>query len=164
MRGNRTNIVFKGLLFIAVLFLFSSCMTYQDIEFKKVNSYSMGQVKNGRVNFIMNVRVFNPNWYKIKIVKGEMDLSLGGNDAGQAYLTEKIKLKGKEERDYDIIVEADFQQLTKAVLAAGLSVLITKTAVFRMKGWIKGRVFVFGKKFPVEFKENIDLNQFKKNN
>lgn len=163
MRGKRNNLIFKGLLFTAVLF-FSSCMTYKDLEFKNMNSCSMGKVKDGKVNFILNVRVYNPNWYKIKVINGEMDLSIGGNDAGKAHLSEKIKLRGKEERDYQILVEADFRQLTKALLASSISVMINKSATIKMKGWVKGRVFVVGKKFPVEFKENVSLDQFKNNN
>jgi LEA14-like dessication related protein len=163
--GNRDYILIKGLLFSAVLFLFSSCVFgYKEIEFRQINSFNMGKVNDGKVSFNMNVLVHNPNWYKIKIIKGEMDLTLGGNDAGTATLSEKVKLKGNEERDYDVIIEADYRQLTRAILSSGLSALITKKAIFKVKGWIKGRVFVFGKRFPVEMSESIDLNQFKLKN
>jgi hypothetical protein len=32
-----------------------------------------------------------------------------------------------------------------------------------VKGWIKGRVFVFGKKVDVEIKETVDIDQLKLN-
>ncbi len=152
----------KGLsALLAILFLFSSCLSYDQIDLKKVNNLQVNEFTREKMVVTFNVRLHNPNGYKIKIVKGDLDLFIGGTEAGKARLSKKVKLKKRSEEDYDIIVEADLKDLGKALLNSSLTIALTRSAPVKIKGWIKGRVFVFGKKFRVEFKENVDLSKFK---
>ena len=158
-----TRLFHKSLIILATCFVFSSCFTYDDIEFKEVNSTNIRQLNKEKTSLVLNVKLSNPNNYKIKVVKSDLDLFIGGTSAGKAVLTEKIILKKKSEEDYDIIIEINPKELTKALLNNGLSLLFQKTAQVKVKGWIKGRVFMFGKKVDVEFKHNVDVGNLKLN-
>lgn len=111
----------------------------------------------------MNVKLNNPNRYKIKVIKADLDLFVGGTAAGKALLTEKVILKKKSEDDYDVIVEINPKDLTKALLSNALGIAFQKKVQVKVKGKVKGRVFIFGKNIDVEFKENIDVGSLKLN-
>lgn len=152
-----------ALLLFSVSLIFSSCFTYNDIEFKSVNSTEVRKLKLEKTVLVMNVKLNNPNRYKIKVIKADLDLFVGGTAAGKALLTEKVILKKKSEDDYDVIVEINPKDLTKALLSNALGIAFQKKVQVKVKGKVKGRVFIFGKNIDVEFKENIDVGSLKLN-
>lgn len=151
-----------GSLILLTTLFFISC-SYEEIEFKNVNDTRVRDLANEKTAIVLNVRLQNPNGYNIKVVKADLDLFIGGTAAGKAVLTEKIKLRKRAEDDYDVIINVDKKEMLKAIAKSGLNILFSKSVQIKVKGWIKGRVFMFGRKFPVEIKHNVDLNNLKLN-
>ncbi|MFZ5555078.1 MAG: LEA type 2 family protein [Bacteroidota bacterium] len=157
------NLPAKAILpLVIAFFLFSSCGSYEQIDFGKVNDFRVNEMSGGKMQLVLNVTIDNPNKFTIKVVKSELDLEIGGNSAGKITLGEKVKIKKKKEQNYDIVVEADSGEVTAAVMKTALSSLTSKKVKIKVKGWVKGRVFIFGKKENVEFKHDIDLDNLKK--
>jgi LEA14-like dessication related protein len=147
---------------MAALFLFDSCR-FEEVEFKKVEYVSVNNVNKKRIQIKLGMNLYNPNAFKIKVVDADLDLFIGGAEAGKADLMNKIILRKKREQTADILIEADYDKVFKAVAQSGLQLLFTKKIQVKVKGWIKGRVFVFGKKVDVEIKETVDIDQLKLN-
>lgn len=157
----RTVFSFRLLLVGAAFFLLQACMSYEDVEFKNVQRVNFNKVSKDELRITLGVTLNNPNNYKIKVVKSDLALTIGGVDAGKAKLKQKVILKKKNESVYDVIIEADPKAIGKAALASGISMAITGKVNVGVKGWIKGRVFIFGKKFDVEFKQQVDMKDLK---
>lgn len=146
---------------MAALFLFGSCMTYEDVEFRKVQSVNFNRTAGDELLITMGVELFNPNGYKIKVVKSDLDLVIGGTSAGKAQLKKKVIIQKRKEGTYDVIIQADQKAIGKALLSSGLGALFTGKVQVGVKGWVKGRVFIFGKKFDVDFKQSVDMKDLK---
>lgn len=145
---------------VALMFFGSSCKV-QELDFNGVNDFSVGSLKSDNIEVTINVKLDNPNNFKIKVVKAKLDLFIGSNEAGVASLEDKITIKKKTEDNYDIIITTDREQLMSAALKSALSTLGNGKMTVKVKGWVKGRVWGIGKKIDVEFKENIDMDMLK---
>lgn len=109
----------------------------------------------------MNVKIDNPNSFNIKIGKSDLTLYVMGNDAGKVELEETITLEKNAEQDYDITVLFDKEKLMNAAMASGLSILTSGKVTLRVRGWVKGKAYGFGKKVDVDFKESISTKELK---
>lgn len=147
-------------VFMALIFFGSSCKI-QEPEFKGVNDVSVGSFESEKIEITINVKLDNPNNFKIKVIKANLDLLVGGNEAGVAHLDKKVIIKKKTEDNYDIIISTDKDQLMSAGLKAVIPSLATGKVTVKVKGWVKGRVWGIGKKIDVEFKENVDMDMLK---
>ena len=154
---------FTLLFFIFFYSLFTGCLTYKDVEMHQVNSVQVNELNKGSLVFVFNVRLENQNLNSIKIKCADLKLYIGGTEAGNALLMDKVVMRKKSEKDYDIRIETDTKQITKALANSALNILINKSVPVKVKGEIKAKVFIFGKKFPVEFKDNVDLKHLKLN-
>ena len=146
---------------VVAIFFFSSCGSYENIEFGKVNDFRMNNKTNGKMELVLKVKINNPNDFNIKVVKSEFDLEIGGNSAGKITLSEKVKIKKNKDEEYEIIVEADKGEVTAAMMKTAFSSLASKKVHLKAKGWVKGRVFIFGKKEEVDFKHEFNLDDLK---
>lgn len=164
LRNNFTVIQFAKVLTPLVLFisLFSSCASYEEIEFGKVNDFRTNPKENGKVDLVLKMNINNPNNFSIKVVKCDFELEIGGNSAGKITLGEKVKIVKNKEQEYEIIVEADKGDVTSAMMKTAFTSMASKKVHLKAKGWVKGRVFIFGKKENVEFKHEFDLDDMKK--
>lgn len=146
---------------IAALLFFGVSCKIQEPEFKGVNDFSVGSLDSDKIEITINVKLNNPNNFKIKVIKANMDLLVGGNEAGVAKLEEKVIIKKKAEDNYDIIISTDKDKLMSAGMKAIIPSLASGKVSVKVKGWVKGRVWGIGKKIDVEFKENVDIDMLK---
>jgi len=146
---------------VLALFFFSSCGSYENIEFGKVNDFRMNQKSNGKMELVMKVSINNPNNFNIKVIKSEFNLEIGGNNAGKITLSEKVKIKKNKDEEYEVVVEADKGDVTAAMMKTAFSSLASKKVQLKAKGWVKGRVFIFGKKEEVDFNHEFNLDDIK---
>lgn len=147
---------------IVTLFLFSSSCKIHDLDFNGVEDYSIGSLQSDNIELTVKVKLDNPNSFKIKVIKADLNLFIGGNEAGKAKLKDKVIIKNKKEDVYDITIVTNKKQLMGAAFKAAIPSLASGKVEVKVAGNIKGRVFCFGKKIPVEFKEKVDTNIFKK--
>ena len=145
---------------VALMFFGSSCKI-QELEFNGVNDVSVGSMTSDDIEVTINVKLDNPNNFKIKVVKAKLDLFIGGAEAGTADLGDKIIIKKKTEDNYDIIISTDREQLMSAALKSALTSFGSGKITVKVKGWVKGRVWGIGKKIDIEFKENVDMDMLK---
>jgi LEA14-like dessication related protein len=149
-----------GAVFVFAVAGFSSC-AIQDVEFVKMNNYSVSKLSDNEAQITLNVKLDNPNNFKIKITKANLDLTVGGNNAGKVDIVDKITLRKKAEDDYDIVIEVDPEKIMSAALKSGVSILLSGKVVVRVKGWVKGRAFGIGAKVDVDESHEIDGEKIK---
>ena len=80
---------------VALMFFGSSCKI-QELEFNGVNDVSVGSMTSDDIEVTINVKLNNPNNFKIKVVKAKLDLFIGGTEAGTADLGHKLSSRKKQ--------------------------------------------------------------------
>mgnify|MGYP003579179939 CR=1 FL=1 len=98
------------------------------------------------------VDVDNPNTFNIWLKKGNFDIILGKEKVGKIKTIGKVTLKKQKHEIYTIKGEAEIDPnspLMEMILNGGKGKRVT------IKGTLKGGVFIFGKKFEVEFDDNL---------
>ena len=77
-----------------LLFLATSCFDLP--EFKGASNFKMGELRSNKVNFSLDVNVFNPNGYGIKVRPSEFDVFIGKDYVGKAKLQKSFKMRRKK--------------------------------------------------------------------
>jgi LEA14-like dessication related protein len=145
---------------ILYCFLFTSLLlscNIQDVELVKVNGYNVGQSSSDKIKLTLNMRIDNPNNFKIAVKKTDLNLFVSGSDAGKIILEEKIIILKKTETDYDFVLIADQKHVSRAVVQAGIGIALTGKVNINVKGWIKGKVFGIGKKIDIDEKQSLSI-------
>lgn len=149
--------MFRNTLYIfAALTCITSC-NVQDVEMVNVNSYNIGRSSDDKIRLILNIKIDNPNNFKINVKKTDLNLFVSGSDAGKIVLEDNIILLKKTEADYDFVLIADQKQVSKAIVQAGIGIALTGKVNINVKGWIKGKVFGIGKKIDIDEKQSLSI-------
>ena len=146
------------LLFLFLAFTLSGCFEYQDVEFKEVNNFKMGSLKEGKVTFDIDATLFNPNVYAITVKPSEVDVFVGDDYIGIAKLLRKVKMKKKETALYSIPLELT---LEKGAMFKLMRYITKKEITLRVKGKVKGSVLGFSKKIEINEKKTIRTKDLK---
>ena len=138
----------KRFAFLLTLVLFlSSCASFEAPEFRGGESFKLGKIEGKTIHFNAGGKVYNGNWFGIKIKPSEFNVYLDNDFMGTVRLEKKVKLKRKRETDLNASFKAELEDgaMLKAMrLGSGNEVKI------RLQGKAKAGVFVFSKKFEVD--------------
>jgi LEA14-like dessication related protein len=151
--------IFPFIVFVSISFFFTSCFSYKEIELGDVENVRLNKVSGGGLEIKSDMLINNPNNYKIKIKKIEADVLVNGKKVGKIELNKKIVLPKKSEQMQTFTVNTQLSDL----LSAAPTVLFGGPVLLQLKGYIKGKVFIFSKKFPLDEERTIspkDLNIF----
>lgn len=144
-------------LFLLISLLLSSCFEYKEVEVEKVSNVSVESFSTKGITIGIDLKINNPNRYKISIVDSNLELFVDNRKIGSAKLKEKIVLQKKSNEIHHVTVETNLKQLLSSALPTLLG-LITKTDIeLGVKGDIKARAKSLSKKFPLDFKERVQL-------
>jgi len=150
------------LIILFTLLIFSSCISFKELEFKGMNGYEMGKLSGSEVSFTLKPIVYNPNIYALKVKKSVLDLEVEGKNFGKIYLEKKISAKGRKMAELQVPLRIE---LESGAMLKAMPLMLKDSVRVVLKGDLKGGMLVFSKKFPVEFDKKISpkmLNPFKK--
>ncbi len=151
------------LTFFALLFLFSSCLEFDDVKFKGIESVKFPKIDQKEILIDLSLKLDNPNNYKIKIKPSVLDVYIGGVLMGQVHLNEKFVIKKNQENSYSTQLKC---KLEDGVLFSLMKFATMKELSVQFKGQVKGSVYGINKKVAVDETKSIDgsmLNIFGKN-
>lgn len=142
------NIFFAFSLF----FVLTSCATFQEPEFRKLDDMHLGKIDGKAINFTVDATVFNPNWYALKVKKSNVDVFLEGQLIGKLYLDDKVKMKGKGESNLSVPMR---MELVEGAMITLMRYALKSNVQLRLTGKVKGGVFFISKKFPVDEQRTV---------
>lgn len=131
--------------------LFVCCKPFQEVKVTQIESVALAERTNTMVKVDVGLKIHNPNSYRIKIKKSDLEGFLNGKSVGKVNITNRIVLAANSEKSYTMSFSADVTQLMMSLPV----LMITKTAVLNVKGYITAKVFIFRKKVPVDMKEHF---------
>ncbi|HYG51391.1 MAG TPA: hypothetical protein VD905_10835 [Flavobacteriales bacterium] len=143
--------------FISIAFLFLTSCAIQDVELVQMNGYQFSGIDQKEMKLTVKARINNENKFNIKIKKTKLNLSLNGNDGGELTLESPVVLAKKAEDDYEFVIVARADKVKSAIIAAAIPIAMSGKVNVSIKGWVKGKVFGFGKKIDVEYKESFSV-------
>ena len=130
----------------------TSC-TFYEPEMRGGESFEMEKLEGKEIRFTAGAKVYNGNWFAIKVKPSTLDLYVDDEYIGKVHLEKKVKMRAKQETTLEapFVAELESNALTKAM---GLA--LKGDVKVRLKGKIKGGVFIFSKK--IEFDETRTMN------
>lgn len=143
----RTTIFFS----LSLLLLLSSCAV-EAPEFIGSNGFKMDKMDGKEILFTAGVKVNNPNWFGIKIKRSAVDVYIEDQLMGKVQLEKKVKMKARRESTLTLPL--------KAVLEDGALITMMRYASkenvnVRIKGKVRGGVWIFSKKIEIDEKRQI---------
>lgn len=147
------------LVLIVISFTLTSCFKYEDVVMKEVTNVSVNSFSANQIEIKVDMRIINPNNYKISIVDSDLELFVKNKKVGTSKIKDKIELPKNSDQTHQIVVVTNVGDMIGSAIPVILSVLFDDIVDLQVKGEIKARAKSLSKSFPVDFKERVKLNK-----
>ena len=107
----------------------------------------------------IEVDIYNPNFYNVKLVESDVDLFLNGKPVGKVTLSEKVVIKKKTEQRYTIIVNSDLQGLSSSFFETLLSALLFRKVHVKADGALRAKALFIGRNVGIEVDQDVELRR-----
>lgn len=142
---------------IIALLVLSSC-TFHEPEFKGGEKIKFGKLDGRQISFTAGAKILNQNGFAVKVKPSELELFIEGEYMGLVHLDKRIRVKRKSEE----YVEGPFTAtLAEGAMFRALKFVNMNKLEIRLKGKVKGGVWMFGKKFDVNETRTISGSDLK---
>jgi len=148
----------KILLFIILIGItFTSC-TYKDIEVVNIENVKLGKIKSDYISLDTKVRINNPNNYKIKIAKYDLDIIVNKQSFKLAETNADIIIPKKYKGTVSVPVTMKSKDvLSFRTIATMYKLFTSKKLDIEANGTVNIKFLFFSKKIKVNEKKSIDL-------
>lgn len=150
----------KKYYFIVLAFcniLLTSCSDFQEVNFSGIENVNVTNFSQKGVEAIVTARIKNPNSMSFNIYKSEMDVTIGGINAGKAQLSENIKVKAGSEETYTFKIKSDFSNLSFADMPKLMAMAMKKEVKVGLKGNLNVGKWFYKSSVPVDITQNVPL-------
>ncbi|MBA3971371.1 MAG: LEA type 2 family protein [Bacteroidetes bacterium] len=150
----------KYIYILAALFgtLFISCKDLQDLSFSGIENVKIIKMSQQGAEADITAKIKNPNRAAFTIYRSELDVTLGGINAGKAHLTKSIRIKGNTEQLYTFRIKSDFSSLTMNDLPKLMSLAKSKNVRVGLKGNLRAGKFFIKRNYPVDLSESVPMS------
>lgn len=148
----------KFLFILTAVVLLSGCATFQEPEFRGSEGVKMEKMDGQEISLSAGVKVYNPNWYALKIKPSTVEVYLEDQLMGTIKLTKKVKMKAKQESSLSLPLLATLED---GAMFTALRYAKKDQVKVRIKGKVKGGIFFLSKKVEIDETKTVsgkDLN------
>jgi len=149
---------FTLIIAIAISFL-ASCNIYKDIEAQEVRAVRITEISDKGIEAEVDIKIFNPNKYKVSLVSVDADLYVNDKDVGDAKLKRRVVLGKKSNEVHTISLEGDYSEMSGGILETLLGTLFARSINLRVDGTMKGKALLIGKNFYFQVDQDVKLKQ-----
>jgi LEA14-like dessication related protein len=142
----------KTTSFLFLLFLFSSCATFEDPIEVVNNTMKLENLNLNEAALRFNTTVHNNTWTPIKIKPSTLELFVDGDKLGDLYIDEKIRLKSKNDTEVNLLVHVKFAD---GILGKLIRYRFKETAQLEVRGKVKTGLLFVPIKIPVNYSKTI---------
>lgn len=147
------------LVLIVISITLTSCFKYEDVVMKEVTNVSVNSFSANNIEIKVDMRIINPNNYKISIVDSDLELFVKNKKVGTSKIKDNIDLPKNSDETHQIVVKTTVEDMIGTAIPVILSVLFEDSVDLQVKGEIKARAKSLSKSFPVDFKEKVRLDK-----
>jgi LEA14-like dessication related protein len=147
------------IFFIFCTLLFSSCGDFQEVTFSGIENVNIISLTQQGAEAEITARIKNPNNTSFTIYPTDLDVVLGGINAGKAHLAGRTKIKAHSEQNYTFRITSDFSKLSMSDMVRLGAIAVSRNVKVSIKGNLKvGKLFV-KKSYPVEMTQSVPLSK-----
>jgi len=106
----------------------------------------------------VDIKVFNPNGYRVSIVSIDADLYVNNKDVGDARLRKKVILGKKSNEIHTIKIEGDYTDMKGGLLQTLIGGLFSQSMNIKVDGTMKGKGLLIGKSFYFQVDQDVKMN------
>lgn len=140
---------------IILILLLSVSSCFDQPEFKGFSNFKLNEMNQNIIKFNVDVSVFNPNGYNVKIRRSKFKVFVNDLYVGKARLLEKFKMKRKETTEGEVPVELTLEKgVFFKIMALAQS---SKKVDLRLKGPLKASASIFPVRKKIDETKTIDL-------
>jgi LEA14-like dessication related protein len=143
-------------------FLFTSCFHYDDVVYQGFDNVKISKPKDGQMTLNFDLKLDNPNKYKIKIKPSDVSIFIGGKELGQVHLTETLVIDKRSQKSYPLSLELKLKDLFKSGLGSAFEMMTKQTVSLRIKGFVRGSVYGLTQKRYIDETKEMETAQFMK--
>lgn len=147
----------KFSILVLLLLLFSVTSCFEQPEFKGFSNFQLDEFNKNIVKFNIDVSVFNPNGFSLKVRRSKFDVFINDQFIGKARLLKKVKMKRKKETTSKVPIELTLEEgvLFKVIALARSS----KKIDLRLKGPLKASASIIPVRKKIDETKTIDLGE-----
>lgn len=142
--------------------LFTSCFRYDDVVYQGFDNVKISKPKDGQMTLNFDLKLDNPNKYKIKIKPSDVSIFIGGKELGQVHLTETLVIDKRSQKSYPLSLELKLKDLFKSGLGSAFEMMTKQTVSLRIKGFVRGSVYGLTQKRYIDETKDMETAQFMK--
>jgi len=152
----------KQILFLpaAILILLLGSCSFEDVEVGNIQGVTLVSVNKESIDIEVSIPVKNLNKMGFTISKVDIQLALNGVEYGKVTQAKKIKVKPQSCEVYPILFHVKLNESVTGLPKLIAKAMMGKKIDMKAQGYVKGRKFIFSKKFVIN--ENTPVNFFDK--
>ena len=144
--------------FLAIIILLlaaSSCRTPKDFVFRDVENFNISKGNLKQAQLSMDVRLYNPNNYRMKLKKADLDVFMSNDHLGKMNVAKKYTVPRMDTFLLPVTLDVDMQK----VLPNALQLFLNSEVTVKLTGSVKaGRHGVFVR-VPVNYEGKQDIRR-----
>jgi LEA14-like dessication related protein len=143
------------ILFFALALGICSCSAPKDLVYKDVQHFGIGKGATGNTVVSMNVELYNPNHYRMKLKRTDLDLFINNNRVGKINLAHKLAIPRLDTFSMPVTLDVDLKQ----ILPNAVQLLLNSEVAVHLVGSVKaGRHGMFIT-IPVDYTGKQDIRE-----
>lgn len=151
------KIILLHLFGATFLFFHTLSTSAQDISLLQVKEMGVQKLEGKELILNFKTIIHNPTGKRIGINIKKGKLFKDSEYMGSVKLLKKVKLGKHPEETVDLQVKVSLEKDLK-LLEEGLMMMMGKRTELRVAGKLKATWFIFWKRYPFDYKENLSLN------
>jgi LEA14-like dessication related protein len=142
-----------GIILFAAFVALSSCKQPKELVYEGMGNFSIKQAGAKQTTLSMNISLYNPNKYKLKLKSADVDAFLNGNHIGKMNVTDAYELAASDTTSLPVMLNVDLQN----ILPNALQILLNREVTIKLTGKIiAGRHGVYIS-LPVNYETRQDI-------
>jgi LEA14-like dessication related protein len=148
------------LILFSVSIVLTGCFHYDDVVYQGIENIKISRPNEGKMTINFNIKLDNPNKYRIKIKPSDLTVFLGGKELGEIHLTETLVIDKRSMKSYPMSIDVKVKDLAKSGLGGLIELATKQTVTLRFKGFVRGSVYGITQKRYVDQTKEIETGEF----
>ncbi|MEX1001557.1 MAG: hypothetical protein WDZ35_05530 [Crocinitomicaceae bacterium] len=133
--------------------------SFEEIELKAMKDFSV-EKKNGKMHIGFNYVIKNPNKMAVVIKPSSLFLTIADQGCGWVRIEEKIRIKRKSEGEYRFMMVGNTENFVKSAFSSVWGLLTGNGIDFNIKGKLNAGIFLFKKKWKMDYTYKMTNEEF----
>lgn len=148
----------KRLIYSLLVLWFVSSCDFIEPTVSGYSNFNLGKLEGKTLNVNFDVTVNNENGYGFKLKHGNLHVLVNDQDIGTIELNDKIKVKRKSERVYNVPLKLS---LSDGAMFRIMKLVNVEKYELKLDGKVRGTVWGFGRTFDVHETRSLSSGDIK---